>query len=65
MNEKQMLEDALKRDITHCYALEGAYPRDLDYIKGHYGLMYDSSKYIVNYQNIGSNIFPTFSIIER
>lgn len=62
--EKESLENALSRSITYCYATEGYYPENLDYIKDNYGLMYDESKYFVDYHVIGSNIYPDVTIIE-
>lgn len=65
LNEKQLLEDAIKRDIAHCYAVEGMYPPSLSYMQEHYGLTYDTDKFLVNYENIGSNIMPSVHILER
>lgn len=65
MNGKEILEKAIQKDIIHCYANEGMYPPSLSYLQSHYGLTYDKSKYIVQYENIGSNIMPTVVIIER
>ena len=56
------LEKAISRDIIQCYALEGYYPPDLNYIEEHYGLTYNKSEF---YQIEGENIKPTFTIIER
>jgi len=63
--QEQALCNALERDIMHCYALEGFYPPSLEYIEQHYGLTYDKSSYIVDYQPVGNNIYPNFSIIKR
>lgn len=65
MNEKEILQNALQRDIIHCYAVEGAYPPSLSYIEEHYGLIYDKDRFIINYVNEGANISPSFVIIER
>lgn len=63
--EEESLHSAMERDIMHCYALEGFYPPSLDYIKEHYGLTYDSSEFIVDYQPVGNNIYPNYIIINR
>mgnify|MGYP003290143199 CR=1 FL=1 len=65
LNEKKNLTDALQREISQCYALEGRYPASLSYLTEHYGLTYDHNKYIVDYEFIGSNILPSFHVIER
>ncbi|MCH5276086.1 MAG: hypothetical protein J1E65_09605 [Lachnospiraceae bacterium] len=65
--DKQMesLENALNRSIIQCYAVEGAYPPSLEYIKEHYGLIYDEDLFYVDYQPIGSNIMPDVTILLR
>lgn len=64
---KQMesLETALERSIAQCYAVEGAYPSDVNYLTSHYGLTYDHEKYIVNYTYYGSNIYPEYIVLHR
>lgn len=65
LNEKALLEDALQRNIVHCYAVEGSYPPSLSYIEEHYGLLYNKDKFLISYENIGSNLLPVVHIIER
>lgn len=64
-NQTEILHLAISRGITHCYATEGHYPESLDYLKEHYGITYDSSKYFVDYQVLGKNIYPDVTIIEK
>lgn len=59
------LEQALRRSIIRCYAMEGAYPESLSYLKEHYGLLYDESLYFVDYQPHGTNILPEITIIPK
>ena len=63
--ETEILSNALERSITQCYALEGAYPPDLDYLKENYRLTYNSDRYFIDYRYIGSNLRPNTIIIER
>lgn len=63
--QKEALENALNRDITCCYALEGAYPGSLKYLKQHYGLTYDESRFFVDYKVSGANLLPDVTIIEK
>lgn len=63
--EKQLLENAIQKDITQCYALEGTYPVKLSYLQEYYGLSYNEEHFFVDYQYIGSNLRPTITIIER
>lgn len=63
--QKKLLETAVTRCITECYALEGTYPPDIDYLTKHYGLTYDSSQYYIDYQYIGSNLRPDVMILQK
>jgi hypothetical protein len=56
------LRQAILRSAVHCYAMEGAYPESIDYLKEHYGISWDSSKYIVDYEITGSNLMPDVSV---
>ena len=60
-----ILEKAVTRTITQCYALEGSYPPDIAYLTTHYGLTYDPDQYLIDYQYIGSNLRPDVTIIKR
>ena len=64
-NQKEILTDAINRDVVHCYSIEGFYPPSLEYIEEHYGLTYDSELFIVDYEPIASNLMPNITIIER
>lgn len=66
-SEQQMesLKQAIQRSAVHCYAVEGAYPESLDYLKEHYGITYDPEKYIVDYEIIGSNLMPDVKVFAR
>ena len=63
LREKESIERAMERDITACYALEGRYPPDLEYIRVHYGLTYPESRFYVDYRPIASNIRPDYAVI--
>lgn len=61
----ESLETALERSIAQCYAVEGSYPEDVNYLCNHYGLTYDHEKYMVNYTYYGSNIYPEYIVLHR
>ena len=63
--EKEILENAIERSITQCYALEGVYPGSLTYLEENYGLIYNKDQFFVDYQYIGGNLRPDITIIER
>lgn len=63
--QSESLELAISRGIAHCYATNGYYPEDLAYLTEHYGIIYDTDKYFVDYTVLGENIFPEVTIIEK
>ena len=46
-----------------CYALEGAYPQDFDYLAERYGAAVDESRCRVDYIYIGSNLMPDITVV--
>lgn len=62
---RQQLEDALRRAAVACYAAEGIYPPDLDYLKEHYGIQVDEKHYAVFYEVFASNLMPDITVLER
>lgn len=59
------LESSIRQSAVHCYALEGFYPDSLSYLEEHYGLQYDSGKYLVIYETVGSNLMPDVTVVPR
>ena len=56
--------EAVHNAALTCYAVEGAYPSDLEYLRSNYGLAYDQSRYLVRYDSFGSNLMPDISVTE-
>jgi hypothetical protein len=65
VHSRKMLEQTINRDITICYAEEGSYPADIEYLEENYGLAYDDDRFSVHYQVRGSNIRPYVSVVEK
>ena len=63
--QKESLENAVMRDVTYCYTVEGAYPESLEYLEEHYGLTYDEELFFVDYRISGANIFPEITVLEK
>ncbi|MBP3886955.1 MAG: hypothetical protein J6F30_04775 [Cellulosilyticum sp.] len=61
--EQIQLEGALKRAIVECYALEGVYPPNIEYIEQNYGIVIDREQFIVHYEAFADNIMPDFIVI--
>lgn len=62
-SQAESLQLAILRSAVHCYAMEGAYPESLDYLREHYGIDWDESRYVVDYEIIGSNLRPQVTVI--
>lgn len=64
-DERAALENAIEKDIIHCYALEGFYPPSVAYMEENYGLTFNHDRFIINYERMGSNVMPTYIIIDK
>jgi hypothetical protein len=60
--EAEVLDSALRRAIVTCYAVEGRYPPDLDYIGENYGVQVDETQYSVYYDAFAANVMPTLRV---
>ena len=63
--EIEIVRDAVKNASLTCYAVEGMYPENLDYLRDHYNLSYNEDRYIVYYRPLASNLMPTIKVVER
>lgn len=61
---RDQLEAAVRQAAVACYAAEGVYPPDLDYLEEHYGLQVDETRYQVSYQIFASNLMPDITVLE-
>ena len=62
---REQLETALRRAAVACYAAEGVYPPDLDYLTAHYGVQIDEDSYAVFYDVFADNLMPDITVLER
>ena len=62
--ETELVRDAVRSAVLTCYAVEGAYPASIDYLKDHYGLAYNEDAYMVMYDSFATNIMPTIRVVE-
>lgn len=63
--DKRHLEETLRRGCVACYATEGVYPPDVEYLKEHYGVQIDEEHYIVRYTAIAENLMPDITVLEN
>ena len=59
------LEDSIRRAAVACYAAEGIYPPDVEYLQNHYGIQIDEEKYAVFYDVFGSNLMPEITVVVK
>ncbi len=65
VDQSKAIEAVLTKSAIQCYALEGSYPPDLYYLKDHYGVILNETKYFYFYETQGSNILPKIVVIKR
>jgi len=59
----RIAEESIKRAVINCYASEGIYPPDFAYLRDHYGISIDESKFAVHYEIFAENIMPEITVI--
>ena len=59
------VKTTVENGITMCYAIEGAYPPSIDYLRENYSVTYDASKYLIYYDIFADNVRPSVKVIER
>lgn len=60
-----MAEETIRRAVVSCYALEGRYPPNIDYLRQYYGVQISETAYIVHYEIFAENIMPEITVLER
>lgn len=60
----RIAEESIRRAVINCYASEGIYPPNYEYLKTHYGISIDEERYIVHYEIFASNIMPSITVLE-
>lgn len=59
----RVVQLAVERTVVQCYALEGAYPPNIEYLEDNYGLIIDHDRYFVHYKVDASNIMPDVEVM--
>ena len=63
--ETELIENAVRSAALNCYALEGAYPVDVEYLREHYQLAYNDDRYLVVYNAEMENVMPEILVLTR
>ncbi len=61
----QELRETIISYVAQCYALEGSYPPDLQYLADHYGLQLNTQDYSYHYELFATNIFPDVRVFVK
>ena len=61
----KQLEQALRRGCVACYAAEGIYPPNLEYLEEYYGLQIDETRYTVHYSAFAEDLMPDITVLEN
>ncbi|WP_019850140.1 hypothetical protein [Desulfitobacterium sp. PCE1] len=59
-----ILQNAVLRATVQCYAIEGMYPPNINYLEDNYGVIYDHERFIVHYEVFAGNILPDITVID-
>lgn len=59
------IRTAVERSARQCYAVEGIYPPDLDYLRDNYGLQINTDDYYISYEIYASNVAPTVKVVAK
>ncbi|MCL1804789.1 MAG: hypothetical protein FWG28_02120 [Clostridiales bacterium] len=60
---QKLTEESIRRAAVQCYALEGIYPVNIEYLMDHYGIRPDTNRFIIHYQFIADNLLPDISVL--
>jgi len=58
------IEQIIRRALVQCYALEGSYPTDIEYVKT-YGVIFNRDLYIYHYDWFSSNMMPNVIVLKK
>ena len=59
------IEQGIRRLALQCYAVEGVYPPDLEYLEENYGLQVNRKDFYITYNAFASNIPPTVIVTPK
>jgi hypothetical protein len=56
------LDRAIRRAAVQCFAIEGFYPIELDYLVENYGLVIDETRFVIYYRAEMPNFMPDVQV---
>lgn len=61
----KQLDASIRKATMTCYATEGVYPPNVQYLKDNYGIQIDEDRYAVFYEIEGTNLMPNITVMEN
>lgn len=61
----EAVEAAIRKAAVQCYALEGSYPPNIEYLQKNYGVALDKNRYYYFYNVFASNVMPEIGVYEK
>lgn len=61
----QRISETISQLSLKCYSIEGKYPKDINYLKEHYGLLLNDEEYQVIYYYEGENLEPQIEVFKK
>lgn len=59
------LKHAIVQSANQCYAIEGSYPYNLEYLEKNYGLVVNHDDYSITYEVFADNVAPSVVVVEK
>lgn len=61
----ESMRKSIENAAIQCYALEGRYPPNIEYLKENYSIITNEDAYIYHYEVVASNIMPTILVFKK
>lgn len=59
------LKNSIIQSANQCYAIEGSYPYNLEYLENNYGLSVNHDDYSITYEVFADNVAPNVVVVEK
>lgn len=63
--QKEILQNAVKNALRTCYAIEGKYPDDIQYLIDNYALRVNEDRFHIYFDSFAENVMPDVRVIAR
>ncbi|MBQ9021967.1 MAG: hypothetical protein IJ113_08180 [Eggerthellaceae bacterium] len=59
------MRTAILEHAKQCCAVEGAYPKSINYLVDHYGLVINDKDYVISYECYADNVVPSVAVVPK